>query len=82
MPGTTNENVLIYPNPSPGTFQIKYPINTFEHIQVFDISGQLLRRESLSGTQKTITANLQSGVYLIRLSGKSKSTVRKLIISK
>ena len=81
-PGTTNENVLIYPNPSPGTFQIEYPINTFEHIQVFDISGQLLRRESLSGTQKTITANLQSGVYLIRLSGKSKSTVRKLIISK
>lgn len=79
-PGNTNEGVILYPNPSPGTFHLEYPANTFEQAQVFDISGKLLLRETLNGTQKTITTALTPGSYLIKLFGKKETSIKKLLI--
>ncbi|TNE80701.1 MAG: T9SS type A sorting domain-containing protein [Bacteroidetes bacterium] len=57
----------IYPNPSAGVFQIKFPQEANWDIQVMDMKGQLLFSSDVNGTEKTLNLNhLSDGVYLIR----------------
>jgi Secretion system C-terminal sorting domain len=78
-----SHDVKLFPNPSPGTIYLQYPANSFEYLQLFDIAGKLLQQRNInrSSTQQTINTTLLPGVYFIRLNGKGKVAIKKLVIS-
>ena len=77
-----SNEVKLFPNPSSGTVYLQFPANSFDNLQVFDISGKLLQRKNISrgSTQQTINILLVPGVYFIQLNGKGKIAVKKLLI--
>jgi hypothetical protein len=77
-----SHDVSLFPNPSPGSIYMKYPMNWFEDVQIFDISGKLLQRRNISrtSTQQTINTSLPTGVYFVQLNGKGRIAIKKLII--
>jgi aminopeptidase N len=78
-----SNEVKIFPNPSPGTIYLRYPINSFDNLQIFDIAGKLLQQRNINrgSSQQTVTSSLLTGVYFIRFNGKGKVAVKKLIIA-
>ncbi|BDS15617.1 T9SS type A sorting domain-containing protein [Aureispira anguillae] len=74
----------IYPNPSSGAFTIhfeKQPLNAT--IQIFDIMGRLQKSIPANNPIQVIDASeLESGVYLVVVSGQEHLFKEKIIISK
>lgn len=71
-------NVAIYPNPTDRRIYIS-GLDSEVNIQVFSMEGKLLR------TQKSVNAyldlDLASGLYMLKLSGKKGSLVKKIMIN-
>ncbi|MFH1005308.1 MAG: T9SS type A sorting domain-containing protein, partial [Bacteroidota bacterium] len=91
-PGITNftitNNLIVYPNPSTGTFIIEtseLSVNTALHI--YSIDGRLVYTETLNNAQskQKHTINLSgqpSGVYFLKLMNDESVVVKKLVIDK
>lgn len=76
----TIANVLIYPNPSEGTFTLK---GDFETVAVVNMLGQVVANFSKNiGDDLTITLNEQAGVYLVKVSNQNGASTTKRIIIK
>ncbi len=60
--------VIVYPNPvSDGTITIKSDLK-IERIEILNILGQIVQTEELdSGYSYKLNLNLQSGIYLIKV---------------
>lgn len=77
---------LIFPNPNQGEFTIKLNSSTDSKIKVdvYDIRGRLIYNNSYqnnSNFKQTISLdNVQSGMYLVKVSDGEKSTTKKIII--
>ncbi|GGE43616.1 endonuclease [Psychroflexus planctonicus] len=71
------ENFSFYPNPSTGKLNIK-GLETGE-VEVFDVQGKSLQNFNING-ETSIDLNLSSGIYLLRFTSNSTSTVERLII--
>jgi chitinase len=75
---TSNQNVLIYPNPSNGDFKISnYPIKAI--IEISNIKGELV----FSGEEKDLNQGISlpnKGIYILRLITPSEVIIKKLII--
>ena len=94
MPGLTTEiqeaaatqAVNVYPNPSHGHFRVDIRSEKKEplKLEVFDISGRMLRQEDLHGDDAVSTeidlGNCERGIYFLRISSASSSQIRRLII--
>ena len=75
-------SVVLFPNPAQEKITISLPDGVEAKMLMTDISGKLLRTESIS-SQKSINLNgLENGIYLLRIMDiKSKSViVKKLIV--
>lgn len=69
----------VYPNPSTGIFNIS--TSEVVKINVVDITGKKVYQEdSVQGDSSINLSNLQSGVYLMNVSGESINKTEKLII--
>jgi aminopeptidase N len=81
-PVNVSSDVKLSPNPSPGTITLQYPRNWFDHLELYDITGKLLRQQSISSgsNQQTIETFLLQGLYIIQLKGKGRIAVKKLVI--
>jgi Aminopeptidase N len=82
-PINVSNNVILYPNPSKGNMVLKYPLNWFDEMTFFDETGRKIFIETVprGTTQRTINTKLLPGVYLLRLEGKGKLAVKKVIIT-
>jgi Secretion system C-terminal sorting domain len=87
-PKPSASTTSIYPNPSQGNFNIKFPttsrgINT---VKVLDAFGKLmLQHNVISGTKNiNINNNLSNGIYLLQITNSTtgKTETQKLIINK
>ena len=60
----TNEDiqVLLFPNPNQGVFQISLPTNQDFQTSIYDLQGRLIFHDYLSGTQ-TLQLHLPAGNY-------------------
>ncbi|ARV05352.1 hypothetical protein BTO04_00995 [Polaribacter sp. SA4-10] len=83
------DNLLIYPNPSNGIFDIKLTsVNLQTELFLFDTTGKLIERTSISkenSAENIITIgnhNLASGIYLLKIINKEETITKKLIIEK
>jgi aminopeptidase N len=79
-----SNDVKLFPNPSAGTIYLQYPANWFDNLQVYDIAGKILQQKAINrgSTQQTINTSLLPGMYCIKLNGKGKVGVKKLVVVK
>lgn len=76
----TIEGLSIYPNPvSNGKLYITSKLGLEKDIQIFDVLGKKVFDTTTSVKEINI-ANLNAGVYIIKIKEKEASTTRKLII--
>jgi photosystem II stability/assembly factor-like uncharacterized protein len=76
--------LLVYPNPANEMLNVECSmLNKKEKIEaeMFDVVGNKVKSEMLSQTNNKINvADLSAGVYILRLSNASYSTIKKIII--
>lgn len=78
----TGNDFKIYPNPSNGTFRIDYDASIGNiDVEIYSTLGQkVFEKQNISNNLIT-TNDLQSGVYLIKITNGSKSTFKKIVIN-
>jgi chitinase len=75
---TSNDNFLIYPNPSNGEFKISN-FSKNSTIEFFNLRGEIIYRLETKDTE--ININLQySGMYLLKIISKDQVIIKKLIV--
>ncbi|EKT3963929.1 T9SS type A sorting domain-containing protein, partial [Flavobacterium psychrophilum] len=79
------DTVSIYPNPSKDIFNISLPFSNEEYsITIYNILGQLVLKDSFSGSntnQNTINlSGKEKGIYYVKVESKSKKIIIKKII--
>lgn len=81
-PANVSNEVKLFPNPTPGIVYLQFPSNWFEQLSIFDVEGRLIQQLSINRTavSQTIDSHLPKGFYLLRLDGKGKRAVKKLVV--
>jgi hypothetical protein len=78
------EALIIYPNPSNGTFYIKNALNVnLQRATVYDMSGRLISEMNLYGASETSIINLTGmakGMYLVNIHSDNAFVTKKLIL--
>ncbi|TDE06880.1 endonuclease [Flavobacterium sandaracinum] len=72
--------IVIYPNPSHGTFSVNHS-NKMYSIEIYSIIGQKIYSEENSTKSEITVPNIASGTYLVRITIDSDSVIKKLIIN-
>lgn len=73
---------VLYPNPAETSVTISNPMHEFvEHVLLLDMQGRRLIHQSVHSSEaiEIDIATLKSGIYLVQLQGKKKSTLRRLL---
>ena len=74
----TLQQVVVYPNPTKGRIYIK-GLNNSAIFQVFSVEGRQLSSEKLE-SDSFLDLNLSSGIYMLKITSKGKSTIRKIVL--
>ena len=78
-----NANVLVYPNPTNGSFDIETSSIESKNLQILDITGNIVFEKTIDGLKNTInTSNLANGIYTLKISGSNCIATKKLVIVK
>jgi len=77
---TKNPTVLIYPNPAQDRVFIS-GITEKSQLAIYDISGKLVLKQTISSEQAINVNHLKSGIYLINIRNKNHNITKKLVIS-
>ena len=72
--------IVIYPNPSNGTFSINN-YNQMYSIEIYSIIGQKIFSEENNTKSEITIPNIARGTYLVRISTDQDSVIKKLIIN-
>jgi hypothetical protein len=75
-------HVAVFPNPSMGTFLIKYDSELFKNgtVKIFSAEGKPSQSFQLNETEAEITSHLPSGVYMLLIEGRKEKYFAKLVI--
>ena len=78
-----NANVLVYPNPTNGSFDIETSSIESKNLQILDITGNIVFEKTIDELKNTInTSNLANGIYTLKISGSNCIATKKLVIVK
>ncbi|NVK53753.1 MAG: T9SS type A sorting domain-containing protein [Flavobacteriaceae bacterium] len=83
-----SQEVLVYPNPSKGEFEIKIAnIKAGTKFNLFDLSGKLIETKTVNanGLSNKISignVNLPTGVYLLKIVSTEETITKKLIVKR
>ena len=73
-----DREVLLYPNPSNGIFNIQKENFKDNHVKIYDFSGRLIKQLALNS--KVTTSRLAKGIYLLEVSAPEGKVAKKLIV--
>ena len=73
-----DENLILFPNPSDGILNFNKYLNN-ERIEIFSLKGYKVF-DQLVFNSNSITLNLDSGVYMLKISNNSNVTKHKILI--
>ena len=81
-PVNVSNEVKLSPNPTSGSFQVQYPVNSFSKLVIFDLAGRKIEEHNIStgSTKITINSALPMGSYIVRLNGSGKIANKKLVV--
>lgn len=66
-------NVVVYPNPSNGSIQFRnLPISNKTILRITDLSGKVIKHETLQGQSELHLQQLSKGLYFYEVSGEKK----------
>lgn len=79
--GDHNKNAfLFFPNPAKEQLTIQADTSVFNQYFVFDLTGKLISKGSLSQTEQVVSlAGLDSGIYLVTLKGATAVATQKVV---
>lgn len=77
-PQSSVNDILIYPNPGNGIFNIKADYLTIKSIQVTDVVGKIVLAEQSATNNRIDMTKLPDGVYLIKITTPQGSLVKKV----
>lgn len=77
----SNENVVLFPNPTSGQIKISYA-NEIKEIRLFNLVGEELSVFNISNNQSNLTLNLNypSGIYFLRINSGNELVTKKIVI--
>ena len=81
----SNNSVFVYPNPSDGKITLDIFDESFNNLQIFDITGKLVYSDIIAKneTKKDINiSNLTMGIYVLKLTSDKYALQSKLLINK
>jgi hypothetical protein len=71
----------IYPNPNTGSFTILAPTADTYQVQVLDVAGRIVVRDTFTGSTHQMRVSLPAGIYQVRLIAGEKVQLGRLIIT-
>ena len=74
------DKLEIYPQPAKEGVTIKLTGEDSFQVQVFDMTGKVMRAFSLNGTKELLLNEFSSGIYIINATNGSKKITEKLIV--
>ena len=79
IPSIVKNELLLYPNPSDGNFQIQSRVQ-IDEIHIYNLKGQKL--QSFRPNQKVfmINSNLDKGTYLVKISGNNFREIKRIMV--
>lgn len=80
VPEIEKNNVTIYPNPATNNFTVNLGNDEKANIQLFNIVGQQVYSETITGTAQVNVANLHSGVYMLKINQNGKAYTTKVVV--
>ncbi len=75
-----SQQVLVYPNPSNGTFVVETNATEKQTVQIYDVTGKLVLTQSLTGKATIDGASLTEGVYNISITGSEGVVNKRMVI--
>ena len=78
---TLVNNWLVYPNPTNGLVNLSFDTNSFQKLELIDITGKIMRTRTIGTLESTINfdiSELSSGIYTIRLVGQGTLITRQI----
>jgi hypothetical protein len=77
-------NVVVYPNPSSGLFNLKVPASTRNYsVEVTDLTGKVVKQQKVnnnSGAEQLSLNGAAKGIYILKIASEGNVATRKLII--
>jgi hypothetical protein len=70
----------VFPNPSNGIFNVNLPAGKAYTLEVMDLTGKTIQRQSATGNALLKLENTAKGIYLLKVTGEGNVAVRKLIV--
>jgi hypothetical protein len=80
VPEIEKNNVTVYPNPATNNFTVNLGNDEKANIQLFNIVGQQVYSETITGTAQVSVANLNSGVYMLKINQNGKVYTTKVVV--
>ena len=77
----SSEELVLYPNPTTNSFQIKND-NNIKTVSIFNVVGAQISSERHSTGMTHNVSDLRSGMYLVRLQDNNGKTVKSMRLSK
>ena len=78
----SDESVLIYPNPANNILNIEQINTTYNLVEIYSLSGNLVYKSDLSLSAQAINlSDYSKGMYIVKLSNAMKSTFKKIVLS-
>lgn len=77
---SSNQQILVYPNPNNGSFVIETNTLTKQTLQLFDVNGKLVLSQSINGKTTIDASNLADGVYNLSITNNDGVINKKLVI--
>ena len=80
VPEIEKTNPTVYPNPATNNFTVNLGNDEKANIQLFNIVGQQVYAETITGTAQVNVANLHSGVYMLKVNQNGKVFTTKVVV--
>lgn len=76
-------SVIVYPNPSSGTFQISFSNTNYKNAAatVYDVTGRMVLSKQITSASETISmSNAAKGIYTLRIVTENEAVTKRIII--
>ena len=80
VPELEKNNPTVYPNPATNNFTVNLGNDEKADIQLFNIVGQMVYSETITGSAQVNVANLHSGVYMLKVNQNGKVYTTKVVV--
>ena len=72
--------ISVFPNPSNGIFTVNAAVAGVYTVEVTNVIGEIVHAERINGTTSIDLSNVAKGVYMVRVSSETASTVQRVTL--